>query len=170
MPTADVDAAAIIEVLARHEVEFVVIGGFAVELHDVAVPPTQDIDITPATSPDNLDRLASALQELDARLRLPDDPSGLPVPGGITAELLGHMSALTLITDKGALDLSFAPSGTDGYADLARGVTRIEYQGRTVPVADLADVLRSKEAAGREKDFRMIPAIRAHLRRRGSRG
>ena len=35
-----------------------------------------------------------------------------------------------------------------------------------VPVASLEDVLRSKEAAGREKDFLVIPAIRAHLRRR----
>lgn len=170
MPTPDVDAAAILDVLFRHRVEFVVIGGFAVELHDVAVPPTQDIDITPATSADNLARLADALNELNARLRVPDDPDGLPIPGGITPELLAQMTAVTLVTDAGALDLSLMPSGTDGYRDLARGITELEYQGRTIPVADLADVLRSKEAAGREKDLKTIPAIRAHLRRRGSRG
>lgn len=170
MPTPDVDAAAILDVLARHRVEFVVIGGFAVELHDVAVPPTRDIDITPATSADNLARVAGALNELNARLRLPDDPDGLAIPGGVTPELLTLMTAVTLVTDKGALDLSLKPSGTEGYSDLVAGLTELEYQGRKVPVADLADVLRSKEAAGREKDLKTIPAIRAHLRRRGSRG
>ena len=170
MPTPDVDAAAILDVLTRHGVEFVVIGGFAVELHDVAVPPTQDIDITPATSTDNLARLAHALNELNARLRVPDDPNGLPIPGGMNAELLAQMTAVTLVTDKGALDLSFMPSGTEGYPDLVNGVNELVYEGRPVPVADLTDVLRSKEAAGREKDLKTIPAIRAHLRRRGSRG
>jgi len=170
MPTPDVDAAAILDALTRHGVHFVVIGGFAVELHDVAVPPTQDIDITPDTSVDNLQRLAAALNELNARLRVPDDPDGLPVPGGITPELLGQMTAVTLVTDLGALDVSFSPSGTDGYRDLAQNVIQMEYLGQPVPVADLADVLRSKEAAGREKDLKTIPAIRAHLRRRGSRG
>jgi hypothetical protein len=35
-----------------------------------------------------------------------------------------------------------------------------------VPTAALEDVLRSKEASGRPKDLAVIPAIRAHLRRR----
>lgn len=88
----------------------------------------------------------------------------------MTREILAQMTAVTLVTDKGALDLSHMPSGTEGYSDLANGLTELEYQGRSVPVADLADVLRSKEAEGREKDLKTIPAIRAHLRRRDSRG
>lgn len=51
MPTPDVDVVAMVEVLLRHRVEFVVIGGFAVELYDVPVPPTRDIDITPGPRP-----------------------------------------------------------------------------------------------------------------------
>ncbi len=57
------------------------------------------------------------------------------------------------------------PDGTGGYDDLARQMVEIEYEGRRVPVASLADVVRSKEAAGRGKDLLVLPALRAHLRR-----
>lgn len=163
MPTPDVDVAAILDALADNEVEYVVIGGFAAELHDVALPPTQDIDITPAVSPQNLERLAAALNELDARLRVPDDPAGFPLPGGVTVELLSTMSVLTLITAAGPLDVSITPQGTDGYMDLRRAQVLLGYGERVVPVAALEDVIRSKEAAGREKDLKALPALQAHL-------
>jgi hypothetical protein len=58
------------------------------------------------------------------------------------------------------------PDGTGGYDDLVASAVTIDFQGRAVPTASLEDVLRSKEAAGRAKDIVVIPAIRAHLRRR----
>jgi len=39
-----------------------------------------------------------------------------------------------------------------GYEDLARDAVRLTILGVDVDVASLADVIRSKEAAGREKD------------------
>ena len=56
MPTPDVDVNAILAALEEHDVEYVVIGGFATEVHDVAIPPTWDIDITPAADVENLPR------------------------------------------------------------------------------------------------------------------
>ena len=167
MPTPDVDAGRILEVLDRHRVAYVVIGGLAIELHDVAVPPTRDVDITPRSTPANLKRLGLALDDLNARLRVPDPPEGIEVPGGISVYLLQTMSVLTLVTDAGPLDISLTPAGTGGYADLVERQVEITLGDRPVPVAALEDVLRSKEAAGREKDFLAIPAIRAHLRRQG---
>jgi hypothetical protein len=163
MPTPNVDVAAILDTLASKGVEYVVIGGFAAELHDVALPPTQDVDITPAAGPQNLARLAAALNELDARLRVPDDPAGFALPGGVTVELLSTMQVLTLITAAGPLDISMTPQGTDGYPDLRRAQVSIAYGRRVVPVAALEDVIRSKEAAGREKDLKVLPALQAHL-------
>lgn len=163
MPTPDVDVAAILDVLENNDVDYVVIGGFAAELHDVALPPTQDVDITPAAGPHNLQRLAAALNELEARLRVPDDPAGFPLPGGVTVELLSMMQVLTLATVAGPLDISMTPQGTGGYPDLQRGQVSIEYGERAVPVAALEDVIRSKEAAGREKDLKVLPALQAHL-------
>jgi hypothetical protein len=167
VPTPDVRVGVILEVLARHGVDYVVIGGFAVELHDVAIPPTRDIDITPSQDADNLTRLSAVLSELGARIRVPGGPGeGVEIAGGITAHHLASLVTATFVTDAGPLDLSFIPDGTDGYEDLASGQVTIEYEGRSVSVANLEDVLRSKEAAGRENDFLVIPAIRAHLRRR----
>ena len=167
MPTADVDAAAIIAALARRNVRYVVIGGFAAELHGVAIPPTRDVDITPATTDENLVNLATALRELNARFRVPvGPPEGVNIPGGITSTWIAGMVTMTLVTDQGALDIALRPDGTAGYDDLLESMQFIDHEGHSVPVAGLADVIRSKEAAGREKDIRVLPALRAHLRSR----
>lgn len=163
MPTPNVDVDAVLDALQRHRVQYVVIGGFASELYNVAIPPTQDIDITPAMTPKNLEGLAAALQDLEARLAIPGVPEGLEIPGGITAELLAGLEVITLVTRAGPLDISMIPQGTDGYPDLGRNRREIAYGNRIVPVAALEDVIRSKEAAGREKDLLVLPALRAHL-------
>ena len=166
MPTPDVDVTAILDTLERHSVEYVVIGGFATELHDVAIPPTRDIDLTPSTDPDNLERLAEAMREMQARFRVFGGPSeGVDIPGGLTADWLAQMVTVTLTTDAGPVDIVLHPDGTDGYDDLVHGRLLISYEDRTVPVASLEDIIRSKEAAGREKDLLVIPALRAHSRR-----
>ncbi|HEX9856460.1 MAG TPA: hypothetical protein VGC47_14200 [Acidimicrobiia bacterium] len=165
MPTADVDVAALLDALERNAVEYVVIGGFAAELHDVAIPPTRDVDITPAPSEVNLERLVAALGELAARLRVVDGPpGGIEVPGGITPKWFESLVMMSLVTSAGPLDISMVPDGTLGYVELVEGQVVREYQGRRVPVAGLADVIRSKEAAGRAKDLLVLPALRAHQR------
>ena len=54
--------------LARHGVEFVVVGGVAAVLNGAPIS-TFDLDIVHARSEENLDRLLAALTELDARDR-----------------------------------------------------------------------------------------------------
>ncbi|MCA1824955.1 MAG: hypothetical protein LC640_11990, partial [Frankia sp.] len=61
--------AEIVRVLNAHEVDYVLIGGLAAVLHGVPIG-TVDVDITPARTEPNLRRLAAALRELDARLRV----------------------------------------------------------------------------------------------------
>lgn len=164
MPAPGVNAAHIISVLHYHHVDFVVVGGFAVELWDVAVEPTVDVDITPQRSETNLQRLADALNELKAEIRFGDE--SVAVPGGFTAAHIKDMMVLNLTTVAGPLDLTVVPAGTDGYDDLIVNATDLEYDGVLVPTASLEDVARSKEAAGRPKDLRTLPAIIAHLQRR----
>ncbi|HET7847207.1 MAG TPA: hypothetical protein VFL72_06900 [Acidimicrobiia bacterium] len=149
--------------LHKHRVRFVVVGGFAVELWDVAVQPTVDVDITPDRSKENLVRLATALNELGAKLRYGEET--VAIPGGFTGQNIEDMLVLNLSTAAGPLDLTLMPAGTDGYLDLVRNASDISYQDVVVPTASLADVARSKEAAGRPKDIRTLPAIRAHLER-----
>lgn len=73
-PLADEHAAAIFATLDRHKVAYVVIGGMAAAMWGSDLPRTTDADITPAKDFGNLRRLAGALGELHARLRVEGVP------------------------------------------------------------------------------------------------
>ena len=166
MPAPSVDAVRIVTTLHKHSVAFVVLGGFAVELWNVAIQPTVDVDITPERSEENLERLAAALNELNAELRYGEE--ALRIPGGLTRQNIEAMMILNLVTSAGPLDITLMPAGTNGYEDLAGNASDLAYQGLVIPTAALEDVARSKEAAGRPRDIRTLPAIRAHLERHGN--
>lgn len=157
---------AICRVLDEHGVDFVVIGGVAARLHDTG-HATVDIDVCPSRTADNLRRLSAALTELGTRLRVEGDPDGVafdPHP-----DLLVNMTTMTLLTRHGPLDLCFTPAGfSGGYDDLAPRLIVVRRDGVDIPVASLADVVFSKQSAGRPKDVAALPALEAHLRRRRS--
>jgi hypothetical protein len=150
------DAAALLEVLERHRVAYVVVGGYAAELHG-SVRRTVDVDVVPRTTLDNLERLTQALRELRVRIRTDDDSAGLPF--ATSAEALAGMSMLNLVTVHGELDVNFTPSGTGGYEDLHTDATTFHVGPVQVQVASLAAVIRSKTAAGRRKDLDALPEL-----------
>ena len=129
--------------------------------------PTEDADITPDTDHVNLDRLVTALRELNARIRTEGVPEG--VPFACDAEGLAAAQTWNLVTDAGDLDITFRPSGTQGYPDLRRDAVSADIYGVTVQIASLADVIRSKQAANRPKDQRVLPTLREILARRRDR-
>jgi hypothetical protein len=162
MEPPELDPEAILSVLVEHNVDFVVIGGLAAAAHG-SVLPTFDIDIVPKTDPDNLARLSAALRELDARIRT-DADEGLPFDHD--AESLAAAGMWNLTTAHGDLDLTFVPSGTTGYSDLVRDAEEAPFFGVAVRIASLADVIRSKQAANRPKDQRVLPVLREILANR----
>lgn len=160
---AEFDPVAILRVLVEHEVDLVVVGGIAARLRGAPLL-TQDVDITPSGARRNLDRLVTALQDLDARLRSVAEPDGVPFP--FDPALLETASIWTLTTRFGDLDLVMSPAGTGGFQDLARSADELlvaEDPELRIKVASLADVIRSKEAAGREKDRAALPLLRRTL-------
>jgi hypothetical protein len=150
----------IIDVLGRHGVRFVVIGGFAAVIHGSPYV-TFDIDVVPERSSENLERLSEALEELNARAWTPPEPQGTTFRHD--AKSLGEVNVWNLVTDHGRLDLTFVPSGTSGYEDLSRDAGHFVILDVGVDVASLADVIRSKEAAGRDKDLYVLPVLRRLL-------
>ena len=149
----------IFRVLAAHGVQYVVIGNLGATLHGSPLV-TNDIDLCPSRDDANLVALAAALTELGARIRTGDAPDGLPF--ACDAVFLRQMVNLT--TRFGDLDLSFEPSETAGYADLQQRAIRIEFQdGLSTEIASLEDIIRSKEAANREKDRLALPTLRLLL-------
>jgi hypothetical protein len=164
---AEFDPVALLRVLLKHRVDFVVVGGVAARLRGAPLI-TQDVDITPSAQPDNLDRLTAALEDLEARLRTSAEPDGVAMP--FDPALIRAGEVWTLVTKHGDLDLVMEPAGTDGYRDLVRDSGPLTVSRRpdvVVEVASLADVIRSKEATGREKDRAALPLLRRTLEEAG---
>jgi hypothetical protein len=161
------DAAAIVAVMNRHGVRYVVIGAFAAIAQQAPIAPTRDIDFTPDDSLENLGRLSDALRELDARIRTGPDDGGLRFDHD--ARSLRRADMWNLICMYGEFDISFRPAGyAEGYAQLVGRAHRVAVDGVEVLVADLDDVIRSKELAGRPKDLRVLPALYRHRATRRS--
>ncbi len=160
----------ILAVLVAYGVDHVVIGGTAANLQGSPLP-TEDVDVVPLAEPGNLGRLSNALRALDARIRNGDEE---PLPFAQDATGLAGSVFWNLTTMYGDLDLSFRPSGTQGYPDLRRDAIEVTLRGTPVLLASLADIVRSKEAAGRDKDRRELPVLRelvaAEMRRKRQKG
>jgi hypothetical protein len=138
-----------LEILAKHRVRFVVIGGIAANLRG-STALTQDIDVCYARDGDNLGRLAKALKELQARLRgAPPD-----VPIVLDAKTLAMGDHFTFVTEAGSLDILGHPSGIPGgYEELERAADEMDLGSFSVKVASIDDLIRMKRAAGRPKDL-----------------
>lgn len=163
MESPELDPEPILAALARHEVNFVLIGGLAAVAYGSPVL-TRDIDVTPDRDPANLARLSAALRDLEARIRA--EGVDEPLPFSHDAQSLADVGVWNLTTEHGDLDISFVPSGTQGYADLVRDARPTMFFGHSVQVASLSDIIRSKEAANRDKDHRVLPVLREILARR----
>jgi len=108
-------------------------------------------------------QLSAALDELGARIVLEDAPPDIDI--SLDAATIATFSPLATSTPYGRLDIVLVPTGTRGYDDLARAATRevLTEGGLVVSVAALADVIRSKAAAGRTKDHAQLPILREAL-------
>jgi len=150
----------VMAVLAKHKVQCVYIGGAAAVLQGSPLP-TEDVDIVPANDRDNWARLSAALKELDARVRAVELDE--PLPFDHDADSLAASRIWNLTTKHGDLDITQMPTGTQGYDDLKRDALDMTVRGVHIQVASLADIVRSKEAAGRDKDRLALPVLRELL-------
>lgn len=150
------DPIRILQTLARHKVQFVLIGGQAAIAHG-SPSVTFDLDICYQRSPQNLERLASALKERSARLRGVEDD----VPFILDAKTIEMGDHFTFETDAGSFDCLGTPSGVNGYEDLASAASPVDFDGMSVLVASLDDLIRMKQAAGRPKDLIEVEVLGA---------
>ncbi len=168
-PPLDIDR--LLVTLERHQVHFLLVGGVAAIAHG-AVRPTADLDCLARRSGENLTRLAGAMRELNARLRVKGltdlEAAALPTP--IDADTLGRMEVSTWRTDAGDFDVLTDIPARDGhrllYDDLLGRAAVQEVHGVAVQVAALEDVIASKEWADRPKDRQALPELRELASRR----
>jgi hypothetical protein len=159
--SAPLDVERLVETLARHAVDFVVIGGIAAVMHGSA-RSTFDLDISLSTDAENLDRLGAALVELKSRLRgVPEDVPFVPDAG-----TLKRIDVLTLSTVAGDLDVLRAPDGAPRYDVLARRADPATIGDHAIRVASIEDLIAMKTAANREKDKADVVDLESILRLR----
>lgn len=157
MPAA-FDPQCLFNVLDKHRVDYVLIGGLAAVLHG-STAMTNDADILPDGDANNLERLGAALGELKARLRVDGDPDGVPFDPH--PSLIASIAMLNMTTMCGDLDLTFTPSGLEGYSAVRERAVTFDVGGIHIRVAALADIITSKEAANRPKDHATLPILHA---------
>lgn len=151
------DVAGIVAVFDEHAVAFVVVGGVAAREWG-ATRATKDLDTVVATEGVNLARVAEALTEIGARLRVDglsdDEARALSMP--ITGDWLSRLEISTWQTDLGAVDVLAHIPDLDGtrldYQTLAARAKQIDVDGITVLIASLHDIVASKRWANRPKD------------------
>jgi hypothetical protein len=148
----------LIERLVDAGVEFVIVGGFAVIAHGY-VRATKDLDIVPAPTRDNYERLAALLRGLDAEQigvdahLLPNQPTD---PVG-----LGEGGSFQLTTSLGRLDILQESDDVPAYRHLASGSATAHFRGRDVRVCSIAELVRMKRRAGRPQDVADLAALEA---------
>lgn len=149
------DAREIFAALSRHEVDYVTVGGIALQAYG-AQRMTQDLDVVIASSKVNLEKLASALIELDARILDPDGERSRSTP---SADLLGSSDQRHLITIHGRLDVLTPPAALGDFEDFLKRSHRVNVGDVTVSIASRDDLLVLKRQTGRPQDLADIKLL-----------
>lgn len=160
------DPVRIFAALQRHEVEYLTIGGVAVNAHG-HVRNTRDVDVLIEWSAENMRRLAAALGDLDAKLFGvdadlheidPHDPEDLLSGGNFT-----------LRTVAGGLDL-FDPAEIPGgrpYEEMRPRAVEAVVEGVSIRAVGFDDLIRLKRESGRDRDLEDVATLLAARRQAG---
>lgn len=148
----ELDPERLLNTLVDHGVEFCVIGAVAAWLQG-SPAVTLDLDVMPRRELENAERLAAALNALEAR----------PQGKGVGAELKGAdflgWKTQRFETAAGPLDVVPHAAAIGGFEDVA--TIELALGEISVRVITVDAVIASKEKLGRPKDRAALPALYA---------
>jgi hypothetical protein len=147
------DAERILAALAEHAVDYVIIGGLAVQTHG-HVRTTFDIDVYPRPDPVNLARLADALNALDARILNPGSEGAK-----IDAATLPRATLWQFATPHGAVDVLRDSPGAPPYDELRERALEIRLGNLKLAVAGRDDLISMKRASARPGDLEDLAVL-----------
>ncbi len=149
------DARELFRALSRHNVNYLTIGGIAIQAHG-GQRLTLDLDVAIAASTDNVTRLSAALLDLDARILGPDGQRSRSVP---SAPLLASSDQWHLITVHGPLDILTLPAHLGSFEAMRARAHEVPLGDLFIPIAHRDDLLKMKRAAGRPQDLADIQLL-----------
>ncbi len=147
------DAERILRALAERSVDYVIVGGLAVQTHG-HVRTTVDVDVFPRPEPSNLARLADALNALDARVLNPGSEGT-----AINAAMLPRATLWQFATRHGAIDVLHDAPGAPPYDELRRRALEIRLADMEVAVVGRDDLISMKRARARPVDLDDLAAL-----------
>lgn len=147
------DAERIVEALARYSVDYVIVGGLAVQTHG-HVRTTVDIDVFPRPDRSNMARLADALKALRAEV-VNRGSEGIE----INAAMLPRATLWQFQTSHGAIDVLHEAPGAPPYGELRSRALEIRLGELQIAVAGLDDLISMKRASARPVDLEDIAAL-----------
>jgi hypothetical protein len=153
MSEQPLDPERIFAALEDHEVEYVLVGGMAVQAHG-HVRMTNDIDLIPAPTPENLERLAAALQQMRARVLNPGSEHL-----EIDARMLPRATLWQLSTAHGDIDVLHDAPGAAPFPKLRERALVIALGDHSIPIVGRDDLISMKRASGRPVDLADIAAL-----------
>lgn len=137
----------LLEILVRHGVDFVVVGGIAGSAHG-SVYATFDLDIAYARDDANLARVVAALDEMEVSLR--GEPADLPFQ--LDAQTLANGANFTFASKFGSFDILGAIEGVRDYESLRSDASVEAIAGAAVRIASIDHLIAMKRKANRPKD------------------
>jgi predicted nucleotidyltransferase len=144
--------------LGEADIDFVIVGGYAAVLHGSSMV-TRDLDVCMVLSASNVDKLRELFRDLHPTHRFtPQRLSFLDNPSPGTA-----MKNLYLQTDLGAVDFLSSIMGLGLFDEVKQGAIQVELLGKKFQVIGVQDLIKAKEALGREKDHITARELRAIL-------
>ncbi|MEA2374307.1 MAG: hypothetical protein QOD53_770 [Thermoleophilaceae bacterium] len=152
-PDTPLDAERILRVLAEHRVDYVLVGGLAVQTHG-HMRTTFDIDVLPRPERANLKRLATALNALGARALNPGSEELV-----IDAAMLLRATLWQFATRHGPVDVLHDAPGAPPYDDLRGRALEIRLGDIALAVAGRDDLISMKRASGRPVDLDDLAAL-----------
>jgi hypothetical protein len=144
-----VDAAPILaviaEVLNRHKLEAIMIGNAAAAIQGAPVT-TVDVDFLFRKTPANIKKLKAVRDDLGAVLLRPHYP-------------VGDLFRIMRDDDLLQIDFMCVVAGVGSFEGLRKRAMRVDFGRGTLYVASLADIIKSKKAAGRRKDLAVMEVL-----------
>lgn len=141
----------VFECLARHGVDYVLIGGLAGMAHGSSYP-SYDIDVAYGRSTENIASLVNALVEMEASLR--GAPKDLPFI--LDSRSIEKGANFTFDTRFGPFDILADAAGMPAYDDLKSAAATVQIEGQDVRVCSIDHLISMKRAANRAKDRLMV--------------
>lgn len=160
----ELDYKAIFEELNEENIDYLVVGGLAVNFHGIP-RMTYDIDLMINLDSANILKLVSKFVKWGYRPRVPVNPEDLANEKKRNNWIKNrNMKAFTFYNERQPIgEVDLVMESPIPYDELRARAVTIELEGQEVPVVSIQDLIELKLEAGRKQDISDIENLRAIL-------